>query len=181
MSTDEKEPKLTVISEDKSVEEKRQEILRRFKEREEGIKKLKENLEQQEKQSFVVSDKRKLNQPEEPEETKPKSAIAPQSGPHPIPSKPKPQIQRIPFADEILRKEIEKEAVRERNSQEIRCRVCRYSSTKDNFFYNPQMHTVICPRCGNSFMSATIRLNIMNRIRQQASGIVVPDTKIQDR
>jgi len=128
-------------------------------------------MEEKEEQKLTVIDRRKMMNPEddiseEKKEEKQETKVEPDV-------KEKPVVIRRPLADEILKKEIEDQIRREKNSKEIRCPLCRYASSGFSFLYNQQNLSLVCPRCGIFFMQPNTRLELLKKVEKVPSNLVM--------
>ncbi len=79
------------------------------------------------------------------------------------------------LTEQIAERKIKKQATKQARVNKVSCPNCKYIGIGDGFLFNPQLHAMICPKCGVFFMETRLRQKVLEDIkRKQESGIIVP-------
>ena len=79
------------------------------------------------------------------------------------------------LTEQLAERKLKKQATKQARSNKVSCPNCKYIGIGDVFLFNPQLHAMICPKCGVFFMETRLRQKVLEDIkRKQQSGIIVP-------
>ncbi len=140
-------------------------------------------MEKEEKktQKLTVIDKRKL-QPENSDEEKSIGFEIPPVG-EKLPMSQINKVKQVPtdlpikktLTEQLAERKLKKQATKQARVNKVSCPNCKYIGIGDGFLFNPQLHAMICPKCGVFFMETRLRQKVLEDIkRKQESGIIVP-------
>lgn len=82
-----------------------------------------------------------------------------------------PRREQSPDELELLRQDAERKK-REKVNKKIRCPACKKNQYFDNYFANPNLGVLVCPKCGVCFMDPA-KLKIISKTVAQANAQVL--------